>query len=1299
MNKEFQEIYDLLNKNGEMEQTYNNRWKIKDILQAENIDALIQVLDYTEYDRVKDWNLIETFDLIKQKYPNKAEIVDSIQIKKNIGSMLYFPYYSAEEEFNKTQSLDDIIKYIQNIDDANRNDFNVYRTLDLIARDYPQKAEVVKSMQADFINPETYSSLGAYYRGLQDLIKTYPEKTAEYLQLIQNIDVERNTAEDLVALYEVTQHIIKHKSSNYGNNKNLEKHIQEYPEILKQITQIYLSTFTDAQDEQSVAKALKIVEAIYNISPEKGFDLIKQFYDMSVKTGASLNDSGFGAVIDAVINEDISKAQAFLEWEKNMLDSGHEGDLNFYPHLLKIREKYPELLPQIHDLIKQEAQINVNNWEVFHQKYLAEIAKPQEDDLKSAADAMKSMQKKQEHNIGTMLSRFKVLTDVNSANFALDVIQNSIEKIKFEETRERYGLNPLNDTYEAVNAILQGGGNASYEKGLKIVQTGLENNNHQLSSALDILKTISAKPEYLDECIDLTKLMHNNEDSENYGDRNISEEKAEFLCKIMEDHPEKINKCLPILLEMLPTSYEKPKPVSKDDEFGLLSDDDEQEKKLSKEEIIAQNVIKYPSELSKIAKSILNVAPEKFADCLPSLQKVANDGSSDNQLNVMEISRQFMASHPSECAELFVTCLDKHSYGSRGNTKFANNVLESMEQLVDIKPALNQEAQQQLVDNIHEASYYTIDRSSYYYDDDDYAKDKKVWKGKRNEMYLKMMHSEAFSEATGMSIISKVDKDEKEFFAQILTEKLCTSGQVIQILTKLEESIDYDEIEKITKQNYADNTEVKEALKAIKNERRNKKIIDDVLNEYPAGQKIEALIRLADAVVKTKDDKQINQFKDMLFCKGEEYVFDIDKKAMDWFVNNGKPEDLEALNNLSQLYGIKTDLSEYWTVDPAQNAAYRIRFDGGYSEIGAVQYDRDLDEEVSNPHYYRMLSEAYQKFKPDYSRDFKPSEYNLHENKAFQTLVHKGVKMPIKMLQAAFVEIHMPPEIAKELNATDLQHLLVNYTHHKNGLDHDSDYDMESSENLSERIKEERRGDRIGMQAVSSKAPAAIREKLWKSYARNKQLVEFVNKDWERMGISDDIIADTWANAKEIGAPVTYYGRKASHYGMRNTLHHALALRVGGTNDQSIVITNNIQKAGEEEEDRWSSSDGDYYTVNKDGGNFYINSHDPFHHYDNPCVYLYLKASDGKLSVRDKYDGRMKKRMMITRMPSAKLNDGDKIVYYGGPRECSCAIMDKEGNVRQASYDFWKDDPSKDRQQINVVAKDFKIRPPCSTEK
>ena len=59
-----------------------------------------------------------------------------------------------------------------------------------------------------------------------------------------------------------------------------------------------------------------------------------------------------------------------------MLDAGHEGKLNFYPHLLTMREQYPEVLPKIHDLMKQEAQIKVKNWEVFHQKYLTAISKP-----------------------------------------------------------------------------------------------------------------------------------------------------------------------------------------------------------------------------------------------------------------------------------------------------------------------------------------------------------------------------------------------------------------------------------------------------------------------------------------------------------------------------------------------------------------------------------------------------------------------------------------------------------------------------------------------------------------------------------------------------------------------------------------------------------------------------------------------------------------------------------------------------------------------------------------------------------
>ena len=1186
-------------------------------------------------------------------------------------------------------------------------------------------------ISVDSANPEAFSTIGQYYKHLYDLILTYPERAAEYLQSAQDIAKRSHSSEDLAIFYDMIESLVNHTNDKYGNNKNLEEHFKQHPEIKKQIARLYMSHLQDDNlGKSSADNALRMVDNIYSFDSETGFSLIKQFYDLSVKTGIYVSsDSRYSNgklanVINDIINKSEAHAQKFLTLEKEILTAAKGGHMEFYPYSFNLLNKYPDLLPQVQDLLKQELQIKTD-----------------------------------ENSVGRTLSKFKLLTKVPMADSALYMIQSALERVKFEDTKERYGFNPLRDTYKAVNTILQSG-NASYAKGLQIVETGLKNNNHQLSSALDILKTISAKPEYVDECIDLTKLMHNNEDSETYGDRNISEEKAEFLCKIMEDHPEKINKCLPILLEMLPTSYEKPQPKSDEDEFAdMLREDDEdikpkrqprrarrawteddtalaqnvsmpentEEKIPSREEIIAQNIIHNTETLSEITRSILEVAPDKFAECLPAMQKVANEGYSSKGGNIIAVTRQLMNTHPSECADLFITCVDKHSYGNYGYQKYADNVLETVEELIAVKPEINQEAQQKLIDAVWNAGYYAAkdEGDDYLYRGD---VDEKLMKEKRDSVYLKMFQSKAFSEETGTNIINKINSNDKDFYDRLLTEKLCTPKQVIQILSKLKEKESFDEIAKLAKQNYADNDEVKTTLKAIQTERRNKQIIDDVLNERPAGKKVEALIRLADAVVKTKDDKQINQFKDMLFCKGEEYVFDIDKKAMDWFVNNGKPEDLEALNNLSQLYGIKTELSEYYTIEPAQNAAYRIQFSGEYSEIGKVEnyitlYDDDGDryyEGIENPHYFRMLSEGYQKFKPDYSRDYKPSDYNLRENAAYNTLLKHGVAMPEKLLQEALAEIHMPVTLQendasenkitfRDLNATDLQHLMINYYHLKEGQNyHRDDHDMESSEILSKRIKEKRKGDSLPMKYISDNAPQAIREKLWQFYAANEQMVEFVSNDWRRMGVSEEVIEDTWKNAAEIGYPVDYDVDRRdrtvrSHYGLDNNLHHAEALRVGGTNKtlmdcknqkklgndvNSIVLTNNLHKAHTETVTRYS--DGEMYEkeLHYDGGKFAINSHDPFHLYDNPCVYLYLKASDGKLTVKEKADDLMK-RMMVTRTPSAYCRADERIVYFGGPRECSCAIMDSRGNVRQASYDFWKDDPNKEK--TNVVAKEVKM--------
>ena len=48
------------------------------------------------------------------------------------------------------------------------------------------------------------------------------------------------------------------------------------------------------------------------------------------------------------------------------------------------------------------------------------------------------------------------------------------------------------------------------------------------------------------------------------------------FCGIMKNYPQKSDKCLPLLFEMLPTSYEKPQPKSDEDEFAdMLREDNE----------------------------------------------------------------------------------------------------------------------------------------------------------------------------------------------------------------------------------------------------------------------------------------------------------------------------------------------------------------------------------------------------------------------------------------------------------------------------------------------------------------------------------------------------------------------------------------------------------------------------------------------------------------------------------------------------------------------------------------------------
>lgn len=87
MNEKFQKIYDLLNKNGFMDDKYRYENVINAIYAAHDIDALITILD--KMDKrcayIEKTNLIETLDFIRSSYPDKKELIDFLIIKKRVG--------------------------------------------------------------------------------------------------------------------------------------------------------------------------------------------------------------------------------------------------------------------------------------------------------------------------------------------------------------------------------------------------------------------------------------------------------------------------------------------------------------------------------------------------------------------------------------------------------------------------------------------------------------------------------------------------------------------------------------------------------------------------------------------------------------------------------------------------------------------------------------------------------------------------------------------------------------------------------------------------------------------------------------------------------------------------------------------------------------------------------------------------------------------------------------------------------------------------------------------------------------
>lgn len=513
-----------------------------------------------------------------------------------------------------------------------------------------------------------------------------------------------------------------------------------------------------------------------------------------------------------------------------------------------------------------------------------------------------------------------------------------------------------------------------------------------------------------------------------------------------------------------------------------------------------------------------------------------------------------------------------------------------------------------------------------------YMEDKKD----RQEILKSLSSKKNYSAEVAAQLLQKMpsiltdDKDKADVFINILENAAPSTEinrKILAASIELSDSTLKEKVLKAVSGKFANPSELEGILIQEQKNKLRKNVIAKLCSEKSTEENLVAFIKLADNAVKSGNQQKIDSFKDFLFSADDRAVFDIDHKAVEYFINHGTPENFEALNNLRSFYGLQTVIEPYSHADPDRTDAKRILFSGKLSAMGK-----------DNPHYKRKHSKAFLAFTPDYSRDYKAKDYKIDENEAFKKLVREGVKLPVATLKEALVEMHMPPETVLQLNATDLCHILVEHKEQEI----DNEY-----------------GAMVDFSEYTSKAPGSIRENYWKSVAENEQLVRFISEDWRKLNISETDIEQIWENVRESGSPCYDESGNRNVYGISPQIHHFKALKDGGENVvENFMIVNNIQ--------------GEYTHVNIDGDDFLrnaglkcLNSHEPLHEYDNPLITLWQEAND---FVSPQYKNGSQRVKVLTYLRPANCREGEHVLYYGGPRAESCCIGTLDGEVRQAEY-------------------------------
>ncbi len=409
---------------------------------------------------------------------------------------------------------------------------------------------------------------------------------------------------------------------------------------------------------------------------------------------------------------------------------------------------------------------------------------------------------------------------------------------------------------------------------------------------------------------------------------------------------------------------------------------------------------------------------------------------------------------------------------------------------------------------------------------------------------------------------------------------------------------------------YTDRNRIEENL-------RNRCFIENYLNQkHPDLPFEQQLLKEAAAVAGSGDETKKQEFFAVLLSEGENRLSEIDEQVMAYLVDNFTQENLDAVNHMRGLYGIKVSLLYGEPTDTNINTVKRMQFD-------------NMVRGIDDAEYFNLLhSREFLEFEPDEDREFAFRDYlDLDEKSpAFQALEKYGYENFKCLAVDSFIKHHVPPQTAVAFNLKDIHELIVQDNEYEREPYDYEDGDVGSCKDwffLSELDADNNIED--------------ARSIYWAEMVKNKSLVKAISDDLKEHNICDSDIEELWRKVS-YGTPNA--GRKRRGSGFSFQLHHNRALKDGGENTPDNFVTTVKYTA-----DPWDNGSQPDFC-----------SHDFLHRQDSPLIKLYenpdARTPQDKIATTEPVTPNARRVRIVNELISP--DPWHRVLYYGGPRQSGC---------------------------------------------